>query len=325
MSVGYILKQCGDKMGLNPASPTDRPTLVRFLNEAARELYMQSDMPGSMWEQTFKVNGDQTITLPFYVGFPRGIRESASQQVWHFNQLRPRYYQFNWKDMWRNWRIRNRGALMATVTNQSVGVITVSAVENPPIVVTLTGSTANATTISETLTMDSVSKNSVNNFLDYVAVTKDRPNNYDVTLSDVDGKLLTVIPNTEVEAKYTIIDVSACPWLSQNTSPIDNYVELLYKKTLQYLSGDGDEFPAVDCDDIVVNKMMQLWKEEQDKGEAAMAYDAKATRTLARLTEENNRETEDMIALVANPHDTMLRRIGTGLRRRYNLYSGRRM
>lgn len=324
MGVKYILNRVGRKMGMNPADAQERTTLLGFLNEAARELYMQSDMPGSLQEQVFKVNGDQTISVPWYVGFPRGVREASSQQVWHFNQLRPRYNQFNWPDMWRNLRIRNRQALQTTVTNTSVGVLTVNAVESPALIVTLTGPTASSSQVSEQITMDAVSKNSVNQFLDYVAVTKDRVSIYDVTLSDVDSKLLTLIPNTEVNAQYQIIDVSSVPWLPQDTSALDHYLELLFKTTLRFLSNDGDEFPAPDCDDILVNKVLQLWMEEQGKAEAALAYDGKATRTLARLTQENTRETEDLVALVSNPHDTVLRRIGTGLRRRFSLYSGRR-
>jgi|SRR5882724_4042251 len=324
MSVGYILRQAGAKIGQNPQDPGERLTLLRFLNEAARELYVQSDMPGSLQELTFKINGDQTVTMPMFVGRVRAAREAASQMAWHFNQIRPRYNQFNWTDAWRNYRLKNKQALMATVVNESVGVITVPEVEDPPIIVSLSGPITKASLINEQVVMDATSKSTVNQFKDYTSVKKDRKNNFDVTLSDVDGKLLTVIPNNQLVAQYQILDVSAMPWLPQDTSVVDNYVELLYKIALPYLSEDDDEFPGFDYDDIIVNKMMQLWKEEQDKVEGAQLYDGKATRSLARLVEEQNRETEDMIALVSNPHDTLLRRIGIGLRRRYRLFGGRR-
>src|ERR1017187_2672651 len=139
MSVGYILTNAGNKMGLNPSVPSNRSVLLRYLNEAAPELYSQADLVGTLMEQTFKVNGDQTLTLPSYVGELRAIREQASMQVWHLNQMRPRYNQFNWTDMWRNFRLLGKRALMATVTNISKGVITVVSVETPPIVVTVSG------------------------------------------------------------------------------------------------------------------------------------------------------------------------------------------
>lgn len=324
MGVAYILSQAGAKMGQNPAEESQRLNLIRFLNEAAAELYVQSDMKGSLVEQVFKVNGDQTITLPSYVGTIRAVREYASMQPWHINQMRPRYNQFNWPDQWRNWRIKNQQALQSSVINESVGVLTVSLVETPPIVVTVSGPTTTATMANETIIMDAVLKQTVNQYTDYVSVTKDRINNFDVTLSDIDGRALTVIPNNDVQAMYQIVDISTCPWLPQDTSAQSNYVEILYKKVLPYLSNDSDEFPAFNYDNVIVNKMMQLWMEEQGKVEEAGAYDSKATRSMARIHEDQNRETEDVVALVSNTHDTLLGRIGTGLRRRYGYRWGRR-
>lgn len=311
-------------MGLNPSNSQQRGVLLRFLNEASRELYSQFDMAGSLMEMVFKVNGDQTVSLPSYVGKIRAVREYASMQVWHLNQMRPRYNQFNWSDMWKNYRLKNKQALQTSVTNESFGILSVVTVEDPPVVVSLTGPTIDSTQLSEQVVMDAVSKQSVNRYTDYVAVKKDRVNNYDITLSDIDGKALTVIPNNTKEAQYQVIDVSSAPWLPQNTSTFDNYVEILYKKVLPYLSNDDDEFPAFDYDDVVVNKIMQLWSEEQNKAEIAAVYDAKASRTAARIHEDSNRATEDCVALVCNPHDTLLKRIGTGLRRRYSYFAGRK-
>lgn len=322
MALQYILAQLGKKIGLDPNEPSQRPVLLSYANEGARELYMQADIAGSLMEMCFKVNGDQTVSLPSYVGFVRGVRELASQAPWHINQMWPRYNQFNWPDTFKNWRLKNRQALQATVTNQSQGVIKVAVVEVPPVVVSLTGPTQSASLITEVVVMDALIKNTTNDFLNYISVVKNRVNNCDVTLQDVDGKLLTTIPNNELEAQYQIIDVSSCPWLAQSTSPLDNYVEVLYKQTLRYLSNDGDTYPSPNCDDIIVNKGMQLWGEEQNKPDQAIAYDAKATRTLARLQEENNRATEDIVSLVNNPHDSLFPRINGGRRRRYRGYYG---
>ena len=65
--------------------------------------------------------------------------------------------------------------------------------------------------------------------------------------------------------------------------------------------------------------MMQLWAEEQNKPEIALAYDSKATRSMARKTEDQNRATEDEIALVRNPHDRIHARV-SGSRRFYMGY-----
>jgi len=324
MSVKYVLAQAGAKMGLNPSAQSQRNTLLRFLNEAAEELYDQSDMPGTIMEQVFRVNGDQTISCPWYVGRIRGVREVDSQIAWSINRMRPRYNQFNWPDSWRNLRLKNIQALMQTVTNQSQGVITVSVVENPPITVSVSGPTATASGVTEDVVMDAISKTTVNNYLDYTAIRKDRVNGCDVTLSDLDGKLLTVIPNNMLEAQYQILDVSVCPWLAQSTSSLEHYVEILFKKTLPKLVNDADEFIAgQNYDNILVNKILQLWNEEQAKPDIAAAYDSKATRSLARKDQDQNKSTEDVVATVANPHDVLLPRVRAGRRRYYRGYGSR--
>jgi hypothetical protein len=186
MALKQILSRLGGKMGIDPNEPNGRASLVAYVQEAVEELIEESDMPGSLIEQTFKVNGDQTITFPWSVGSIRGLRESASQMVWHINQLRPRYYQFNWSDMWRNYRIKSRQCLQGSVKNESVCVITVPEVETPPIVVTLVGSTDVASSIIEYVTMDATTKKSINIFTDYTSIKKDRVNSFDVICNDVD-------------------------------------------------------------------------------------------------------------------------------------------
>lgn len=319
MPLKFVLQVAGVKMGLNPEQPSERSVLLRFANEAAEELYDSFDPPGSLLEDTWKVNGDQTITMPYWVGEIRGVRESASWATWHVNQLRPRYNQFNWGDCWRNIRIKNTQCLAATVTNSSVGVLTVKAVENPPVVVTVSGKTDDSAESNETVVMDATTKNTVNQYSDYNLIAKDRVNLYDVTLSDVDGKFLSMIPNIMLEAVYQIYDVSACPWLQRSTSPVDNYLEILFKKTLPWYQNDSDTFPAQKYDNIWVNKILQLWAEEQGKMQDALAWDAKATRSAARKKENRNETTEEVASVTANKHDTLLPRVRGG---RYRYWRG---
>lgn len=318
MSVLYILTQAGNKMGLQPSNAQQRAVLLRFLNEAAVELYVQADMANSLVEQVFKVNGDQTISLPNDVGQLRAVREYNSHIPWHINQMRPRYNQSNWKDMWRNWRIKGEQALMKAITNESLLTISAHAVESPAAVVTITGPTLHSAQISERVILDVTSKNTVNAFInDIVAVKRSTVGQYDITVSDVDNNVLTVVQNNVLEAKYLVVDISGLPWSTQSTSQQDHYVEILYKKALPWLSNDGDEFPARGYDNVIVNKMLQLWCEEQGKVDLAASYDAKATRSLARINEEQNRATQDEVALVVNPHDELLGRLRSNRPGRY--------
>jgi hypothetical protein len=275
-------------------------------------------MAGSMMEQCFRVNGDQTIALPASVGHVRAMREFNTMIPWKPTQLRARYNVSNWTDYWRTWRMKGKQALEATITNQSVVNVACPVVEG--IVITITGRTPTATSITETITLDAVTKQSVNNWIEITALNKSDVNSCDITVTDIDGVVLAVIPNNEKYSSYQIVDVSTCPWLANTGSKSDNYLEVLYKRKLPYLSADGDEFPAQGYDNIIVNKMMQLWAEEQGKPDMAGAYDQKATRSLARKHEEENRATQDVVALTANAHDSLLPRTRTRRPTRYGGY-----
>lgn len=310
MSVKYMLDQIGNKMGLDPSVTNQRSAMLRLLNEAAPELYNQADMVGSLEECLFKINGDQTVAFPVYVGDLRAARPYDTQVPIHINQMRPRYNVVNWPDMWRNYRIKNKHPLHSSVRNESTVTVTVHAVENPPVEVTITGATEFSTNVSETLVMDATSKETSGIFVDISSFSKNRINNYNVTLSDADGEELAVIPNNQLESRYLWIDVSIFPWSNNDGgSPQAQWIEVLYKKRLTILSTDSDEFPAPGYDDVLVNKVLQLWSEEQGKTDQALMYDAKATRTLARIHENENRATEDVVAMVPNPADTLLQRV----------------
>lgn len=320
MAVKHILALAAPKMGLNPSDAGQRAVLLRFLNEAAYDLYMQADVAGSLMEQVFKVNGDQTISLPAYVGELRAIREYSSMIPWSINQMRPRYNQSNWNDFWRNFRLKGRMPLMASIKNESVMAIVVPVVDTEELTITITGQTETASQTSETVTVTGLTTYTTKQFIDVVGVSKSRVTDYDVTINDIDGNLLTVIPNTELQAWYQIVDVSTMPWLPQSTSTLDHYVEILYKKALPYLSDDNDEYPAQGFDPIVSNKMLQIWAQEEGNAELALNFDALTTRALARKTEEMNRATEDTIPLVVNPHDTLNPRIRPRRPGRYGGY-----
>lgn len=310
MPLSYILQQVGYKMGLSPSDPGQRAVMLRFVNEACDELYVQADMVGSLVEQCFKVNGDQTITLPAYVGELRAVRELSSMVPWNINQMRPRYNAVNWQDMWRNFRLKSKQALQRSIVNEGPVTVTCNAVES--VVVRVSGMTTEAQSFTETLLMDALTKSTVASFVNIDSITKSAVTLGDYNITDMDGNQISSIPNNQLEARYTIIDISQLPWLNQSQSSQDHYVEVLYKKPLPWMSNDGDEFPAKGFDNIIVNKCLQLWCEEENKVDDALLYDQKATRGLARKNEEQNRATQDCVALVPNGHDSLLTRIRSG-------------
>jgi len=312
MPLSYILSQVGKKMGMNPTDSAQRTVLLRFVNEAAVELYQQSDMAGCLEEQCFKINANQTVALPDYVGHIRAMREQYSHIAIKLSQMRPRYNQFNWTDEWRNWRVKNTQALQTSITNQSVLVFSVAAVENPPITINVSGPVIGSANLSETVIMDSLTKQSVNAYLDVTSFTKTIVSNYDVIMSDVDGNQLSYIANDKIQARFQIVDISNSPWFPANINPLLGWVEVLYKRAMIHFQNDTDEFPATGYDNVIVNKVLQLWAEEKGDVQSAMAYMQKATMMLAQIHEDANRGTDDVVSLCAHPHDEMNHRVGFG-------------
>jgi len=310
MSVKYILQQFGNKVGMNPAQPNQRATMLRFVNEAAMELYDEADMTGVLMEQLFKINGDQTIAFPTYVGQLRAVRPWDVETPWHINQMRPRYNQINWPDKWRNYRIKNKHPLSCSVRNQSIIKFTVTAVESPAVVITIAGPTDFADRAFETITMDALEKQTVNAYNDIDLLEKDRVNNYNISVTDVDGLELAILGNNRLKSEYLHIDVSTFPYLNNpGGGAAAHWMETLYKKALPYLSLDSDEFPAPNYDNVIVNKAIQLYYELQEKPDLAALYDGKATRTMGRKMSDENAATEDCVSIVTNPHDTLIQPI----------------
>ena len=312
MPLSFILSQVGKKVGLNPADTNQRSVLLRFVNEAATELYQQSDMSGCLEEQYFKINANQTISLPDYVGQVRAMREADTQIAYSLSQMRPRYNEFNWTDGWRNYRVKGLHPLQSPILNQSVVTLIVKAVENPPITVQISGPVIGSSIATETIVMDATTKTSVNAYLDITAFTKTAVSIYDVTMFDVDGNQLSVIANNKLQAKFQILDISACPWIPPQSSGLLGWMEVLYKKALIWFQNDTDEFPAPGYDNVIVNKCLQLWAEEKGDIQGAIAYQQKATQSLAQIHEDANRGTDDVVSMCAHPHDQMNNRVGFG-------------
>jgi tetratricopeptide (TPR) repeat protein len=312
MSLYYVLDQLGKKMGLNPSDSTQRAILLDKVRTAAKELYDTSDMAGSLEEELFKVNGNQTIAFPAYMGDIRAMREGFDRTAIKLSQMRPRYNQFNWEDGWRNWRQKGLHALQTSLRNQSQLTLTVQEVENPPVTVYVSGPIVGASMASEAVVMSQTSVQTVNAYLDIAALTKQCTNSWDISINDADGNQISYIPCNQIRALFQIMDISDAPWFIPNTNALFGWVEVLYKKALIWLTNDSDEFPAPGYDDVIVYKCLQSYYEDQNNPQAAIAYYQKAMTVLAQIHENANRGTDDVASLCEHGHDRMNHRTGFG-------------
>ena len=330
MSVEYILDRFGKKVGMLPSDSNQRSLLLDYLNEAAQELYEQSDMPGCLEEAEFYVQGDKTIAMPADVYAIRGIREkSGDNDIWDAEPMTARYRENGWETDHNKFRIKGYSALQRSLPTS----ITEAANSIDKLIVRWYGITAATDTFSivVTTTISAGYTLTVGN----VAVTNNPSSSNQVTLSNLtvpftgvtsfvrdskpsstQGKVQLIdyadnsivyaeIPSNAMESRYLIVDVSEFPFSSTASQDDAHTLQVLYKKKLPRLQNDMDEFPAPGYDNILVSKCMELFLEEQGKMEEAILHDRKASRSLARRQADLERGQEQQVIFKRHNHDKL--------------------
>ena len=304
MSVEYILDRAGKKLGINPGDNHQRSIMLDYLNEAAQELYEESDMVGSLVEDSFYVQGNKTIALPSNVSSIRAIREKESKYPWKLSNLTERYAYNNLEQDDRTWRIKGYEPFKVTPTSFS-GMRAVVTAAMSTIPITVVGSAAGISRAFEEVTLSSTSNAFSTTFTSIESIIKSDVCTYDISIKQSDDTVVAVIPNNEKESRYLIVDVSKYRWESSAAANDEHTLEVLYKEKLPYLSKDSDEFPADGYDNILVNKVMQLYMEEQGKIEEAMLYDKKASRSMGRRNADLERGQLQKVRFDKHPHDKL--------------------
>jgi hypothetical protein len=304
MSVEYILDRAGKKLGVNPSDNHQRSIMLDYLNEGAQELYEESDMVGSLVEDSFYVQGNKTIALPSSVSSIRAVREKESKYPWSLSNLTERYAYNTLEQDDRTWRIKGYEPFKVTPTSFS-GMKAVVTAAMSTITITVVGSAAGISRTFEDVTLSGTSNVFSTTFTSIESIIKSDVCTYDISIKESDDTVVAVIPNNEKESQYLIVDVSEFPWESTAAQDDQHTLEVVYKKKLPYLSKDSDEFPADGYDNIIVNKVMQLYMEEQGKIEEAMLYDKKASRSMGRRNSDLQRGQRQKVRFDKHPHDKL--------------------
>ena len=330
MSVEYILDRFGKKVGMLPSDTSQRALLLDYLNEAAQELYEQSDMPGCLEEAEFYVQGDKTVALPADVYTVRSIREKAGNNaMWDTEALTARYRENNWDTNHNKFRVKGysplKVSLPTSITEASnssnklvvrwYGITTTDddyevVVKTPyseGYLVSIAGTAIAAA--DGTLAVSTLSNLGVP-FTDIISFTRTLEPTATVGLVQLidyaDNDIVYAeIPSNRMESRYLIVDVSEFPFSSSAEQDDSHTLQILYKKALPRLQNDTDEFPAVGYDNILVSKCMELFLEEQGKIEEAILHDKKATRSLARRQADLERGQEQKAVFKRHNHDKL--------------------
>jgi hypothetical protein len=330
MSVEYILDRFGKKIGMLPSDTNQRALLLDYLNEAAQELYEQSDMPGSLEEAEFYVQGDKTVAMPADVYAVRSIREKAgSNAMWDAEPLTARYRENNWDTNYGKFRVKGYSPLKVSLptaitgaansTNRLIvrtyGITTTDddyevVIKTPyseAFLVSVAGPAVASATSSTNVTLAPSNAVVITDIISFARTFKPTATVGVVQLIDyVDNSIVYAeIPSNSMESRYLIVDVSEFPFSSSAAEDDSHTLQILYKKALPRLQNDTDEFPAPGYDNILVSKCMELFLEEQGKIEEAILHDKKASRSLARRQADLERGQEQKVVFKRHNHDKL--------------------
>ena len=330
MSVEYILDRFGKKVGMLPSDTSQRALLLDYVNEAAQELYEQSDMPGSLEEAEFYVQGDKTIAMPSDVYAIRGIREkTGDNNVWDATPLTERYRENSWVSDHNKFRVKGyspiQRSLPTSITEASdaanklsfryYGVTAAAEIFNVTVKTDRSDSYTISHTVSSNIAVNAVQTSTVSDpgipikdIVSFTRAAKPTATQGKVELVDynfLQGIVYAEIPSNATESRYLIVDVSEFPFSDSAAQNDQHTLQVIYKKKLTRLQNDADEFPAPGYDNIIVSKCMELFLEEQGKIEEAILHDKKASRSLARRQADLERGQNQSVIFKRHNHDKL--------------------
>lgn len=290
MSLAKILLDISNELSISAQNDNERLYLIGKINDAGKELWESNDLPGSLRECTFNIDTaaqeSSQVSLPFYVDKIRGLRFSAIQGgKIPLNDQRPRYYYgrgwgansfaFPWR------KTREAYPLQREIVNASVLTFTVALVEIEDIIINIVGKTDNSDRFNEVVTIvaGTLTADSIGNYEDITTLSKNAVNTNNIIVTDVEGNEISIIPNSELAPRYTIIAL-----VDANTqfNVIPNYncyssVDVLYKQRFTPLVNLSDEYPAPNCDRLLFYKFSEFYWSQQPGNEDRAILAARKT------------------------------------------------
>lgn len=280
MSLAYILGQVSPAIGLDLDNVNERAWIIQQINKAAKELYEGRDLANVDREQAYALEGDdQQISLPYYVGQVRAVRRYWGRDRLDVTDMRPRYKSSGWTEGLLTWREKWKSPLKRHITNEAPMTLTIPQAELLAFTVVVTGSTPDSARITEEIVFapGDVSKITVNQWTEIVGFTNLGAHTYDVTLLDVDGVELSVLPNVADRAQYIVLQVLDSAAISVEQPYL---VEVLYKNAFLFLRNDYDEFVCPGYDDAIAWQAIGNTLAKHRPAEAGLAF-AKVKEVLA--------------------------------------------
>lgn len=292
MPLHSILAKFCQRTGL---SITDQRALaLSYINDGALDLYSKIDAVGSLREQVFVFDATAAqVTLPFYVGNVRGMREYQTGLKIDKHDMRPRYATTGWAEQYKaGWLYREKqvSAIQRDITNE--GVLTLRLPDGETVdaafTVYITGSNAQKYHFTEAVVfaVGDYSKNTTNLFSTIDSISKQAVSTKDIYVDDPDGNELAYLPNVVLSSKYTLFQILD---IASTASGSNLYVEILYKHEFIPFYNDMDEFVARGYDQVILFKALEhYYSSKEDQLEKVLAFRAKAQELIDELSVDKN-------------------------------------
>lgn len=272
MALRDIIAEIAADGGIDVTNQQQLAFVTKKINSAAKEIYEQNDLVGSLREQVRNVDVPQgnVITLPFYVGKVRAVRYYSPQLNLKVRSMAPRYTAKFWQSKdFLSWELKGDRAISSDIQNASVMSFSFGMPVDVATKITIIGTTPTASQCIETISFaigDQV-KSTTNQFSSISSITKDQLTNSNVIMVDIDGNPISGIANNQFKALFQTVQIVNMPNNLNGTGgtfqPASNYVEVLWKlrfkefKTPLTIDQATDEFICPEYDQAIYWKFKE--------------------------------------------------------------------
>jgi len=292
MPLSDIKQEIADVEGFDLDVAAENAKVLRLINRAAKELYDEHFLYLVERERIIVPPTDsQQITLEWDVGLLVACRRYTGRQKIDIQDMRPRYRERSWKEPYLgnpylNIRFKQRQPYHTSFTNFGPMTISVPVAEATDIIVTIVGSTINAerTLESTTIPAGSTSATFTTAFTDIKELKKNRVTAGNVTLTDLDGNDISLIPNHLTTVSYPVFQI-----LDRNEllGSSNNLMEILYKLPFTPFVNDADSFLDDHYDNAIYHKTREyVFEGQDDKDQQRIRASQKAMTQVEKINKQ---------------------------------------
>lgn len=329
MNLLRLAQRLGRELGMSLQSPTQRETLYELINDAAEQIYTQTDLPRCLLEEQVSVDTTDPlprVTLPSHVGELRAVRDY--QDSIRLHDIRPKFHRRPWpEDSLYVFRILGERAVCRSIDNTVPLYMVPFGYATDDVTVSIVGKTSTASEVHATFSADGTGTAATVNWEEIYSISKDNITANDVVfrVGDANGAEIAKIHSYADVSRYVEIELQERPsCCSCSQIQGSRCFEILYKPVFRALQATQSRFQLEGYDLAIIYTAVKIYKlrglsetatEMQIK--AAQVHNVRADEILKQII-ANKTQGQDLI--LQKDHNRMSMSNLRGLRkRRYNL------